>query len=212
MKFVTALITVYNSEKYLSKIFESLLCQTNKNFSVLICDDGSTDNSKRIIEQYIKKFTDNDIECKCIYQTNQGVSAAVNTLLPFIDTEYFFVCDSDDWLSPDSISALYEHVENNQQDFDVLLFSANYFDENYNFLYKKSSKLLKGTDIFKESIIGIRLPSFAGSNIYKTESFLKFNKSNQIFNNLHNLLQKIIRDYYSMLKTSFVYKYSVKDY
>ena len=185
MILLSILITVYNSEIYLKKVFDSLLLQTNKNFDVLVCDDGSTDNSRAIMNDYNEKFIRSGIKFKTVFQDNKGVSSAVNALLPLVNSEYFVICDSDDWFPSDAVSTLSSYVNNSKGNYDLFIFNADYYNEKYEYLYTKKSKALKRKNLFNEAISGEYLPSFAGSNIYKTSSFLRFNGSNQILDNKH---------------------------
>jgi glycosyltransferase involved in cell wall biosynthesis len=89
--FFSIVIPLYNKEEYVSKTIESVLEQTFQNFEVLIVDDGSTDNSVAVVEQY----TDDRI--RIIRQKNQGVSAARNTGIKEAKYKLITLLDADDW-------------------------------------------------------------------------------------------------------------------
>ena len=94
---VTVLLAVYNGEKYLSAQIESILCQTEQNFKIIIRDDGSRDNSPAIIKEYAEKYPD---KISVMKGTPTG-SAATNfaTMLEVCDDDYIMFCDQDDvWL------------------------------------------------------------------------------------------------------------------
>ena len=92
---VSIIIPVYNSEPYLSRCLDSVLAQTYPKIEVLLIDDGSTDNSYAICQQYAQR----DSRMKVIHQQNQGAAAARNTGLDNATGEYIMFCDSDDILS-----------------------------------------------------------------------------------------------------------------
>ena len=75
MKKVTLIIPVYNSEKYIGKCLDSILNQTYTNFEILVVNDGSKDNSQKVIEEYQNKYPDKII---AINQENKGVSKTRN--------------------------------------------------------------------------------------------------------------------------------------
>lgn len=95
MKKLTIFTPTYNRAYCLSKCYESLKKQTNLNFIWLIIDDGSTDNTKELIKEWIEE---NSIQIKYIWQENQGMHGAHNTAYSLIDTELNLCLDSDDYM------------------------------------------------------------------------------------------------------------------
>lgn len=87
-------ITVYNVEKYLRECLESVLNQTFTDFEVIMVDDGSTDNSFEICQEYVFK----DKRFKLYHQENKGLAGARNTCLKHMSGEYVTWVDSDDWI------------------------------------------------------------------------------------------------------------------
>ena len=85
-------IPVYNVEKYLRECLDSITNQTFKNFEAIIVDDGSTDNSFVICQEYVAK----DNRFKLIHQENKGLAGARNTCLKYMKGEYVTWVDSDD--------------------------------------------------------------------------------------------------------------------
>ena len=100
---ISIIVPIYNVEAYLPRCIESILHQTYANFEVLMIDDGSTDNSGRICDEYCEK----DSRCKVIHQENKGLSGARNTGLDNISGKYVTFIDSDDWLHPLYLEYLY---------------------------------------------------------------------------------------------------------
>lgn len=91
---LTIIVPAYNVERYLKQCLESLTNQTDKNFKVIIVNDGSTDETSGICEKYAAGF-DNLFEY--VYQENQGLGAARNKGLSLVETPYVCFLDSDDW-------------------------------------------------------------------------------------------------------------------
>ena len=104
---VTMVIPVYNSEKYVGRCLKSVLEQTYKDVSILVINDGSTDNSQQIIDEYAKKYK-NIIS---IEQKNMGVAKTRNKAIQMTNTEYIMFMDNDDYIDKDYIETLLKNAE-----------------------------------------------------------------------------------------------------
>lgn len=102
--FVTIGIASYNYAHFLPRAFEAIKRQKFKNFEILYCDDGSTDNSVEIIKCFIRDNPDMDI--RLIEGKNQGVMANKNRILENTRGEYLMLCDADDWMDDDCLEKL----------------------------------------------------------------------------------------------------------
>lgn len=100
-------IPVYNVEKYLRECLDSITNQTFKNFEAIIVDDGSTDNSFVICQEYVAK----DNRFKLIHQENKGLAGARNTCLKYMKGEYVTWVDSDDVVDNNYLERLLETQE-----------------------------------------------------------------------------------------------------
>lgn len=107
---------IYNSDKYLKECLDSVLNQTFEDFEVICIDDGSTDNSKAILEDYAKK----DNRVKVYSQENQGVGAARNHGLNLAEGKYINFLDSDDYLSPNALKSVHDFFEKHYDEIDVV--------------------------------------------------------------------------------------------
>lgn len=105
--FFTAAVCVYNTEKYLPECIDSILAQSYKNFELFIIDDGSTDKSGSICDEYAK----NDSRVRVIHTENQGVFLARKIAFENARGDYFIVFDSDDTVAPELFSKLSEEIE-----------------------------------------------------------------------------------------------------
>lgn len=106
------IIPVYNTEKYILRCLESVNNQTYQNFEVIIIDDGSTDNSKLIVENYIKDKNTFTLESI----SNHGVSYARNIGINKASGKYITFLDSDDILSTKFLSYCYNFISDNKVD------------------------------------------------------------------------------------------------
>lgn len=101
---VTIIVPCYNSEKYLDTCFESLLSQDYENVQLIVVNDGSIDNSEKIILRYAEQIKTKGWEFVYKYQNNQGAAAAVNNVLKDVKGEYLMLYDADDIIYANNIS------------------------------------------------------------------------------------------------------------
>lgn len=91
---ISVIVPVYNVEKYINKCIDSIINQTYKNIEIILIDDGSTDNSGKICDEYSKK----DNRVKVIHKKNSGVSSTRNIGIQKAIGEWIAFVDSDDWI------------------------------------------------------------------------------------------------------------------
>ncbi len=103
MKTLTVFTPAYNRAHTIGRTYESLCRQSCKDFEWLIIDDGSTDNTRELIESWI---AEDKISIRYIYQENQGMHGAHNTAYRNITTELNTCIDSDDWMPDDAVDAI----------------------------------------------------------------------------------------------------------
>ena len=103
---VTVYITNFNYGKFIKQAIESVLMQTEQSFELIIIDDGSTDNSKEIIEKY------KDLKnIRIVYQKNKGLNVTNNIALRAARGKYIVRLDADDYFSPNALELLLEKLE-----------------------------------------------------------------------------------------------------
>ena len=104
---VSFIVPIYNAEQYLIQCVDSILSQSYSNFEVLLIDDGSTDNSGNICDEYAEK----DNRVRVFHKANGGVSSARNIGLDNSKGEWISFVDADDWLNSDYLITLFEDTE-----------------------------------------------------------------------------------------------------
>lgn len=112
---LTIVVPIYNVEKYLRQCLDSLVYQTVQNFNVILVNDGSTDHSAEIAQEYAT-----DHGYTYIYQENAGLGAARNTGLKNVNTPYVEFLDSDDWLMPSSVENILKVAKNEDDLVDIM--------------------------------------------------------------------------------------------
>lgn len=134
---VSVIVCVYNDEKYVSQCLNSLINQTLREIEIICVNDGSTDDSLKIIESFAQK----DSRITVINQRNSGLATSRNNAIKIIRGEYCNFVDSDDYLEETALEKLYNYAQ--KHNIDMLAFSGNNFNiqgkmlENryWNFLY-----------------------------------------------------------------------------
>lgn len=112
MKKISIIVPVYNVEDYLKRCIDSLISQTYSNIEIILVDDGATDNSGKICDEYEEK----DERIKVIHKKNGGLSDARNVGLDKSMGDYVCFVDSDDYIEKDMIENLYNIIEKDNSD------------------------------------------------------------------------------------------------
>lgn len=129
---ISVIIPIYNDEKYLKECLDSIIAQTFTDIEILCINDGSSDNTADILEEYGKK----DSRIKIFTQTHKGTSSARNVGMNSACGDYIYFADSDDYLDRNTLETIYSI--STQKDLDVLIFKLASFDNytgerNYNY-------------------------------------------------------------------------------
>lgn len=118
---ISIVVPVYNMERYLTQCVESILAQTFTNWELLLVDDGSTDNSGKMCDEWSKQ----DNRVKVIHKENTGQADSRNIALKNARGRYIGFVDSDDWIEPNMYETMYSVAT--QQDADIVI--CGYADE-----------------------------------------------------------------------------------
>ena len=111
-ELVSIIVPVYNTEDYLAQCIDSLINQTYKSIEIILVNDGSTDNSLKICQQYSEQFSN----IRIINRHNMGVSAARNCGMRQSHGVYFTFVDSDDILCSDAVEIMYRLITEHSAD------------------------------------------------------------------------------------------------
>lgn len=147
MKKLGIVVPVFNTELYLTQCVDSILRQTYTDFEVALVDDGSTDHSGEICDEFAHK----DSRVRVIHQENVGKIMARYRGAEILDCEYLTFVDSDDWIDPGTYKKMEQYFE---KGIDVISFQIiRYFNDTYQYVSECSYKegLYRGKNI-RESI------------------------------------------------------------
>lgn len=170
---VSVIIPVYNVEKYLEKCLDSVINQTFQDLEIICINDGSTDNSLQILEEYSQK----DERIIIINQNNKGLSGARNSGLKVAKGEYIYFLDSDDWIKNNLLEKCYTKMI--ELDVDVLVFGT--YNVYSNFIIENKRKI---SNFIKK--YNIKALYFEDNPLIYTQSctaWTKFFKKNFLDNN-----------------------------
>ena len=163
---LTLAIPVYNMEQYLPRCMETMLAQTCQDFEILLVDDGSTDNSGQMCDDYAAKHSD---FIRVVHKENGGLSSARNAGIDAAKGKYIIFPDPDDWVEPDYVEKLLEY----RQQFDADLVCTGYFvDTENNCIPAKKDQLpmtLSGTEAQKALILPPQMGGFAWNKLYRLD-------------------------------------------
>ena len=175
MPRVSVIVPVYNTEKYLSRCIDSILAQTFEDFELILVDDGSSDNSGRICDEYAQK----DKRIKAIHKENGGVSSARNKGLDIAKGYWITFVDSDDWVDVDYLLCFLQH----EADLSIcgykqtISFIGNHKPKDGLF-YKKEIPIIYNSEFHKMYCRGILSKCFKNSIIKKKH--IRFNNKLRI--------------------------------
>lgn len=152
MAKISIIVPVYNVSKYLKRSLDSLINQTLKDLEIIIVNDGSTDNSLDICQEYAS--LDNRI--KVISKENGGLSSARNYGLRYVTSDYVAFIDSDDYVALDMFETMYGEMQNNICD---TIFCNFYIQDNKEQMVAKQEVSERMTftdnDVFEKLFLGM---------------------------------------------------------
>ena len=170
---LTVVIPVYNVEKYLKRCIESILIQEWKNYDILLVDDGSTESSPQICDDYAKVYDFISV----IHKKNGGLSEARNTGISHAKGDYVYFPDSDDWLEPQTFKELADVLES--QEFDIVSFNREFVKGEEDPIVSDPlvTQVYEGKDAFVQMLKHSYITGFANDKIYKKSLFIDNNIS-----------------------------------
>ena len=178
---VAVVIPVYNTKKYLRKCIDSVQDQTLKELEIICVDDGSTDGSAEILDEYAKR----DPRIIVIHKENEGYGKAVNEGIDRVTAPYFGIVESDDYIDRDMYLTIYETMQRTHAD----VIKADYYN-----VYEREGRMIKkyvslntsgGEDLYRQSLDPKSNPElllygkYTWSGLYRTD----FVRNNSIRHN-----------------------------
>lgn len=156
---MSIIVPVYNTQKYLRKCLDSLIAQTINDLEIIIVNDGSTDNSQKIIDEYVNKYPG---KVKSFYKENGGLGSARNYGLIFAKGEYIGFIDSDDYVKPDMFEKMYDQAKKENAQLVICEF----------YFVNEGGKILNKTNITEHMDLDPRSKLYA-HKYGRTEAFNK---------------------------------------
>ncbi len=216
-KLVSIVTPCYNGEKYVERLIKSILEQTYANIEFIVIDDGSTDNTEKVVKKYETKLKDKNITLKYIKQKNQGQAAAVNNGLKQVEGEFLIWPDADDYFEKEAIEEMTNFLENNKE-YNAVRGKVAFRKDNaeQEILEIRGSSNPDNTDLFLNYILEEDTYCFAGGTmLIRTENFLNKNKGRDIYLNKAGQNWQIILPSVYQSKTGYldkvVYNYIVRE-
>lgn len=167
---ISILVPVYNVEQYLPRCIESVLSQDFQDWEMILVDDGSSDKSPQICDEFAEK----DSRIKVIHKQNGGQVEARQAGLDAAKGEYLMFLDSDDWLMPHAITTLYNYAE--LGDYDIVrgcnrrVYDDGSFTIERGRFYKGE---VTGSEQYLEKVITADFEAYLWGALYRMELFSK---------------------------------------
>ena len=167
MKKVSILMPTYNDADYITETLDSVMEQTYSNWELLICDDGSTDNTQKIIKEYKLKKDKND-KIKYFYQENADQLNAIINALEKATGDYVYIMHSDDLFnSTDTLEKSVEFMTKNDE-YDAIISDLTIIDKSGNVIGNQKVE----NYMYKTRIPALQL-LWLGRNLYNDVPFVK---------------------------------------
>lgn len=174
---VSIIVPCYNMAKKIGRLFDSILAQTYKNLQIIVVNDGSTDDSEKVILSYSEKFVKQGMQIDYVKLENQGVGAAVDTGLKHVKGDFFCWPDADDWLVSNSIEArlrfLLTHTEYDFVRSDAFVFYEADLKHPIGYISNKHPDRFKSEELLLDYIWERNTIVCPGCHLVCTASFKK---------------------------------------
>lgn len=172
----------YNGALYIHRLLDSVLSQNYEHIEFIIVDDGSTDNSKDVIDSYMPKYSRRGYSLSYIYQQNSGQAAAVDKALKHVTGEFLIWPDSDDYFSsPESISTFVDRFEELDESYGIVRSYANLVSEDDGILLSVRKPYIEKEKLFEEFFTGKESIAVAGSYMVRMSAFDFANPKRSIY-------------------------------
>ena len=186
MKKVSVVVPVYNTEKYLDICLNSLVNQTIDDIEIIIVNDGSTDNSIKIIKKYMKQYPEKIV---LLDQKNSGISVARNNGISIAKGEFIGFVDSDDFVELNMYENLYNAIKNTKSDIVVCDYKK-YYTDTQNIINIPVTQKMTTTNIYENPTLINDIDYAPWNKLYKKSLFkdIEFPK-NKKYEDLSTILK-----------------------
>lgn len=163
---VSVIVPIYNIENYLKQCVDSIIHQSYRNIEIVLVDDGSTDSSRYICDEYAK----NDFRVKPIHKENGGLTSARKAGIEASTGEYVMFVDGDDWIDESTVECLVNEVKKNT-DVELVFFpyTKEYSNKSVNREFFSNDKTFDNAEVVKQKIYR-RLFGLTNSELSHPES------------------------------------------
>lgn len=201
MNQISIIVPIYNTKKYLNRCLDSIIEQSYKNIEIILIDDGSTDGSEIICEQYLNK----DKRIRLFHTDNRGLSQARNLGLEKANGAYIAFVDSDDYIERNMMEKLYNMIYQYKAEISVCGFIKRK-QENKIHIYNTEQALEKMIDYNDCFAINV------WNKLYKRElwDMVKF-KPNCIYEDINTTMKLIARAKTIAYTTEQLYHYTQRE-
>lgn len=164
---ISVIVPVYNVEPYLRQCLDSIIAQTYRDLEILVIDDGSTDGSGLLCDEYAER----DERIKVFHTENHGLSAARNYALDRACGDYIAFLDSDDWLEVSALEHCITIAENTDADIVACRFLQEFVNKTVKLGGIDTGFIVKGSDILSTMVIDRKLTEDAWNKFYRASLF-----------------------------------------
>ena len=213
---VTIMTPCYNGEKYIANLLNSIVNQTYSYMEFICINDGSTDNTEKVVEKYREILKNKNIKLKYVKQKNGGIAKALNKGVKLVDGEFLIWPDSDDYFEENSIEMMVDFLKENP-DYNAVRGEVAFRKDNAtkDIIEIRKSKNPENTDLFLNYIKEEDIYCFCGVIMIRTEQFFKVNKGRDIYVNKAGQNWQMILPAVYKSKTGYinkvVYNYLVRE-
>lgn len=180
---ISIIVPVYNVEKYLKECLDSIEAQTFSDWECILVDDGSTDRSGEICDEFARR----DVRFRVVHQANKGLSGARNTAIRIAQGDYIAFVDSDDWIAPEMMAHLHKLITENNADVAQVGFSREYDGFSRVKGLVETTVVFDGVTALRELVKDKRLPSYVWNKMFRREIALPDFPEGKNFEDLYTM-------------------------
>ena len=163
---ISVIIPIYNVGEYLTRCLSSVGYQSFKDYEVIMVDDGSTDNSPQIAEEFAKKYSN----FKLVHNTEKGVASARNLGISLAKGDYIAFVDSDDYIDVNYLKYLYSSAKRNKADVVHCNYGLYYIESGVVrpvVIRKPRARVMTNMEMVEHTIADFSMRSYLWNKLWK---------------------------------------------